>query len=136
MACNILRIDLGDGSPVVDYRIERDGVETRTLRAENEKPWQRLTPEQLTSQVMGDTIVAHWLRCRMGIHDCSEHALLIVCNQQSKDSQIELQPEAGCPVSNRKRSRRCAPRNNSKTDHPAFASPPVLLCCFTQWMTQ
>ena len=44
MACNNLRIDLGDGSPVVDYRIERDGVETRTLRAEKEKPWQRLTP--------------------------------------------------------------------------------------------
>ncbi len=78
MACNNLRIDLGDGSPVVDYRIERDGVETRTLRAENEKPWQRLTPEQLTSQVMADTIVAHWLRCRMGIH-----RLLRACTHSS-----------------------------------------------------
>ena len=68
MACNNLRIDLGDGSPVVDYRIENDSVETRTLKVENETPWQRLTPEQLTSQVMEDTVVARWLRCRMGVH--------------------------------------------------------------------
>jgi hypothetical protein len=68
MACNNLRIDLGDGSSVVDYRIENDCVETRTLEAENEKPWQRLTPEQLTSQVMADTVVARWLRRRMGVH--------------------------------------------------------------------
>jgi hypothetical protein len=68
MACNNLRIDLGDGSSVVDYRIENDCVETRTLEAENEKPWQRLTPEQLTSQVMADTVVARWLRRRMGAH--------------------------------------------------------------------
>ena len=64
MACNNLRIDLGDGSPVVDYRIENDYVVTRTLEAENEKPWQRLTPEQLTSQVMADTVVARWLHRR------------------------------------------------------------------------
>jgi hypothetical protein len=68
MACNNLRIDLGDGSPVVDYRIENDFVVTRTLEAENEKPWQRLTPEQLTSQVMADTVVARWLHRRMGVH--------------------------------------------------------------------
>jgi hypothetical protein len=68
MACNNLPIDLGYGSPVVDYRIENDGVVTRTLEAENEKPWQRLTPEQLTSQVMADTVVARWLHRRMGVH--------------------------------------------------------------------
>jgi hypothetical protein len=68
MACNKLRIDLGVGSPVVDYRIENDCVETRTLEADNEKPWQRLTPQQLTSQVMADTVVARWLRRRMGVH--------------------------------------------------------------------
>jgi len=68
MACNNLRIDLGDGSPVVDYRIENDRVETRTLEAENEKPWQRLTPEELTCQIMADTVVARWLRRRMGVH--------------------------------------------------------------------
>ena len=68
MACNNLRIDLGDGSSVVDYRIENDCVETRTLEAENEKPWQRLTPKQLTSQVTADTVVARWLRRRMGVH--------------------------------------------------------------------
>jgi len=76
MACNNLRIDLGDGSPVVDYRIENDCVEIRTLEAENEKPWQRLTPEQLTFEVMADTVIARWLCRRMGVH-----RLLRACTQ-------------------------------------------------------
>jgi hypothetical protein len=72
LACNRLRIDPGDGSPVVDYRIESGGVESRTLEtaaertAATEKQWQRLTPEQLSSHVMTDTVVAHWLHRRMG----------------------------------------------------------------------
>jgi hypothetical protein len=65
-ACNRLRIDPGNGSPAVDYRIESDFVESRTL--EPNKQWQRLTPEQLTSRVMADKVVAQWLRHRMGLH--------------------------------------------------------------------
>ena len=68
MACNNLRIDLGDGSLAVDYRIEKGYVETRTLQADNAHSWQRLTPDEITSHVMADTVVARWLRRRMGIH--------------------------------------------------------------------
>jgi len=55
LACKRLRIDPCDGSPVVDYRIEKGCVESRTVEtaAESgttiEKRWHRLTPEQLTS---------------------------------------------------------------------------------------
>ena len=73
LLCNHLRIDPGHGSPVVDYRIENGHVESRTLEsvaernAAVEKAWQPLTPEQLSSHVMRDTIVARWLSRRMGI---------------------------------------------------------------------
>jgi hypothetical protein len=71
-ACRLL-IDPSDGSPTVDYRIEDGCVESRTLeRGENgtitEKGWQRLTPAELSSHVMADTVVARWLRRRMGVH--------------------------------------------------------------------
>ena len=72
LACNRLRIDPCDGSPVAEYRIENGCVESCTLEeaAERgtEKQWQRLTPEQLTSHVMGETVVAQWLHRRMGVH--------------------------------------------------------------------
>ena len=81
LACNRLRIDPGNGSPAVDYRIESGFVESRTVEmdaagtgavtrsvAAIERPWQRLTPRQLTSRVMGDRVVAQWLRHRMGLH--------------------------------------------------------------------
>jgi len=74
LACNRLRIDLCDGSPVVDYRIENGCVESRTLEmaaeggTTTEERWQRVTPEQLSSHVMADTVVAQWLRRRMGVH--------------------------------------------------------------------
>ena len=74
LACNRLRIDRDDGSAVADYRIEDDRVESRTLHtstdgsSDTEKQWQRLTPEQLSSHIMRDTVVARWLRRRMGVH--------------------------------------------------------------------
>ena len=76
LACNRLRIDPGNGSPAVDYRIESGFVESRTLETgaversvpASEKAWQRLTPKQLTSRVMADRVVAQWLRHRMGLH--------------------------------------------------------------------
>jgi hypothetical protein len=81
LACNRLRIDPGNGSPAVDYRIEDGFVESRTLEMDAtkiEKQWQRLTPEQLTFRVMADTVVAHWLCQRMGVH-----RLIRACNQDS-----------------------------------------------------
>jgi hypothetical protein len=72
LAFNRLRIDPGDGSTVVDYRIENGFVEKRTLEAvsgnsSTENAWHRLTPEELGSHVMADTILARWLSRRMGI---------------------------------------------------------------------
>jgi|SRR5215472_455453 len=86
LAFNRLRIDPVNGSPAVDYRIKKGFVESRTVEtdaAKNgtpaiEKQWQRLTPEQLTSRVVADTVVLHWLRQRMGLHQ-----LIRACNQHS-----------------------------------------------------
>jgi hypothetical protein len=85
LACSRLRIDPGNGSPAVDYRIESGFVESRTLETDAakgsmpaiEKPWQRLTPKQLTSRVMADRVVAQWLRHRMGLH-----GLIRACSQE------------------------------------------------------
>ena len=82
-ACNRLRIDHGDGSCVADYRIENGYVESRTLETggesgTTEKRWQRLTPEQVSSHVMADTVVGQWLRRRMGAHK-----LIRACTQSS-----------------------------------------------------
>jgi hypothetical protein len=73
--CNRLRIDPRDGVHVVDYRIENGWVETRTLDCTDSSAatgqqwqWQRLTPEELSFHVMADTVVARWLRRRMGVH--------------------------------------------------------------------
>jgi hypothetical protein len=73
LACNRLRIDPGDGSPIAEYRIGNGWVEGRTLGTAEcgtttDQRWQRLTPEQLTSHVMEGTVVARWLRKRMGLH--------------------------------------------------------------------
>jgi hypothetical protein len=71
---NRLRIDPWDGSHIVDYRIENGYVESRTLETWAERgsaidqQWQRLTPEELSFHVMADTVVARWLRGRMGVH--------------------------------------------------------------------
>jgi len=83
LACNTLRIERDDGSAVADYRIEDDRVESRTLRtategsSDAENRWRQLTPGQLSSHVMRDTVVARWLRRRMGVHPliraCSQH---------------------------------------------------------------
>lgn len=64
LACKRLRIDSGDGSPVLDYRIEKDRVESRGLNTS----WRQLAPEEISSHVMANTVVAEWLRRRMGLH--------------------------------------------------------------------
>ena len=86
LAFNRLRIDPGNGSPAVDYRIENGFVESRTLETDAtkrgtpaiEKQWQRLTPEQLTSRLTTDTVLLRWLRHRMGVY-----RLIRACNQDS-----------------------------------------------------
>jgi hypothetical protein len=78
LAFNRLRIDPGDGS-AVDYRIGDGFVESRLVSKTNEEPsdgaetfdcesgWKRLTPEELSSHVLANTIVARWLKYRMGV---------------------------------------------------------------------
>lgn len=80
LTCNTLRIDCGDGSPIVDYRIENDSVEYRILdrTTSDTDEWQSLTPQELSAQVRSNTVVAEWLRRRMGIH-----RLLRACNQNT-----------------------------------------------------
>lgn len=86
LAFKRLRIDSGNGSPAMDYRIKKGFVESRTVETDAAKgstppigkQWQRLTPEPLTSRVMADTVVLHWLRHRMGVY-----RLLRACNQGS-----------------------------------------------------
>jgi hypothetical protein len=70
LACNRLRIDSGKGSPVLEYKIENDRVEGREFSFESgdETGWQRLTSEQISSHVMADTVLARWLRGRMGLY--------------------------------------------------------------------
>lgn len=90
LMCNRLRIDSGRGSPVVEYRIENDGIESRTLNCEGgigETAWRRLTSEQISSHVMADTVVARWLRRRMGVY-----RLLRSCTPEFYD----VNSEAGC----------------------------------------
>jgi len=86
LACKRLRIDL-DGSLAVDYRIENGRVEQRTVEiaAEGieEKEWQPLTSEQVSSHVLADTVVARWLRRRIGIF-----RLMRACGQSSSIDQL------------------------------------------------
>lgn len=63
-ACNRLRIESENGSAAIDYRIEKNRVESRRLNT----GWRRLASEEISSHVMANTVVAEWLRRRMGLH--------------------------------------------------------------------
>ena len=90
LACNRLRIDPCDGSPVVDYRIDNGCVESRTLEtgveegAAPDKQWEQVTPEQLSSHVMANTAVAQWLLSRLGVH-----RLIRACTSSADDEVQE-----------------------------------------------
>ena len=72
LACNRLRIDSGNGSPIVEFRIEKDRVESRDISFEaggaTEAEWRRLTSEEISSHVIAETVLARWLRRRMGLY--------------------------------------------------------------------
>ena len=84
MTSNTLRIDPNDSSPVTEYRVENGRVEHRTLpkaaqgSATSAEQWQRLTRDQLTSHVIANTVLAHWLSRKFGLH-----ALIRACNKSS-----------------------------------------------------
>ncbi len=77
--CNRLCIDPGDGSPALEYRVEDNRIESRSLGLGKdgvERPWTTVTPEQLSSHVLSGTVVAHWLQRRIGYR-----RLLLACNR-------------------------------------------------------
>jgi len=94
ITCNRLRIDVSNGSVVVDYRIENGRVERRITEAPtqgrivSEVEWQRLTPEQLCSEILAQNVVARWLFLRLGLH-----ALIRACSQRSSFVSDEGQEE-------------------------------------------
>ena len=73
-----LRLEAANGSGVEEYRIYEDAVEVRKLRCRGEKAdvelaaehlsdeWQRLSPGDLTVHVKSNTVVAQWLKHRLG----------------------------------------------------------------------
>jgi len=73
-----LRLEATDGAGVEEYRIFEDAVEVRKLRCGEEKDdpelaaeqpsdqWRRLSPADLTGHVRNNTVVAQWLKHRLG----------------------------------------------------------------------
>src|SRR5260370_5754270 len=66
-----LRLEAADGSATKQYRIDDGKVEVRTLHLHSgydppESSWHRLTPQQLSTHVERNTVVAQWLERRLG----------------------------------------------------------------------
>ena len=65
-----LRLELTDGSWDEEYRIENGVVETRKLHrpgdGPDDTPWRRVSHEELSAHVRANTIVAQWLKRRLG----------------------------------------------------------------------
>src|SRR5262249_56627278 len=83
-----LRLEAPDGSGGEEYRIRDSDIEVRRVRRsvadEQQQPhehgWQPLTTEQLSEHVRDNTVVAQWLRHRIGWRrprlDCTDHETL------------------------------------------------------------
>jgi hypothetical protein len=61
-----LRLESRDGSPPVEYKIEDGSVAVRRLEPAAAERWQRLTSSDLRNHVERHTVVAEWLRRRLG----------------------------------------------------------------------
>lgn len=66
-----LRLEAADGSATKQYRIDDGKVEVRSLHSHSgydppESSWHRLTPQQLSTHVERNTVVAQWLERRLG----------------------------------------------------------------------
>ena len=96
-----LRLEAADGSGVEEYRIFGDRVEVRRPRCgeENDDPelvgdqvsggWRRLTPSDLSRHVKDNTVVAHWLKQRLGWR-----RLLYVCTDPQILEEFEVPANA------------------------------------------
>ncbi|HYA25767.1 MAG TPA: hypothetical protein VEF05_16505 [Terriglobales bacterium] len=69
-----LRLESENGSPITEYSIENGTVAVRSVdlnrrsdpQQAEETSWQQLTPEQLRFHVERHTVVAEWLKRRLG----------------------------------------------------------------------
>jgi hypothetical protein len=85
-----LRLEPGDGSPITEYSIENGSVSVRRVdlnrgsdqHQELESGWEQLTPEQLRFHVERRTVVAEWLKRRMGWR-----RLLTECVRDTEEGQ-------------------------------------------------
>jgi hypothetical protein len=61
-----LRLEAPDG--IEEYRIRDGEVEVRQLEhpVEEDRIWYRLTPRELTAHVKSNSVVAQWLKHRIG----------------------------------------------------------------------
>src|SRR5712692_3533731 len=62
-----LRLEAADGSATKEYRIDDGKVEVRSLHSHSgydppESSWHRLTPQQLSTHVECNTVVAQWFK--------------------------------------------------------------------------
>jgi hypothetical protein len=91
-----LRIDPGDGYPVMDYRIQNSCVECRVVEMDTEVglessgEWKQVTPKELSAHVMADTVVARWLRRRLGVFPLVRacHADYAAANETQVEPQV------------------------------------------------
>ena len=64
-----LRLEAMDGSGFEEYRIYEGAIEMRKMCSyedPSEDSWERVTHAQLAAHVKDDTVVAQWLRKRIG----------------------------------------------------------------------
>lgn len=64
-----LRVEGLDGRAAEEYRIRDGRIELRLLRSEDPDPdcaWRSLSSQDLSAHVMRNTIVAQWLKHRLG----------------------------------------------------------------------
>ena len=83
-----LRLEAEDRSAIQEYRVDDGRVEVRSLHPRSgydppESSWYRLTPQQLRTHVERNTVVAQWLKRRLGWR-----RLLQACVSQEHDWKV------------------------------------------------
>jgi hypothetical protein len=92
-----LRLETADGSGCEEYRIQDGDIEVRRVRSAGERSrferpardeWQRLTPRELSGHVHDNTVVAQWLRHRIGWR-----RLILKCADQETRSEFGVRQD-------------------------------------------
>jgi hypothetical protein len=92
-----LRLETADGSGCDEYRIQDGDIEVRRVRSAGEwsrferasrDEWQRLTPRELSGHVHDNTVVAQWLRHRIGWRK-----LILKCADQETLSEFGVRQD-------------------------------------------